>query len=66
MFPEYFQFLHGHIHQLLKMSPDDRIVCIDANFDNYIKIFTKQMIEEASAPSTNEGITSLDLVKIQL
>ena len=54
VFPEYFQFLHSHVHQLLKMSPDDRIVCLDANFDNYIKIFTKQ-ITQNDATST-EGM----------
>jgi hypothetical protein len=37
------------------MNPDDRIVCIDANFDNYIKIFTKQFNEEQAAMAGTPG-----------
>jgi hypothetical protein len=40
------------------MGLDDRIVCIDANFDNYIKIFTKQFNEEqATAAGAPGGIS---------
>lgn len=44
------------------MSPDDRIACIDANFDNYIKIFTKQFPEDIRDSNAQSEFTALHLL----